>query len=448
MKKAVKINKPKKQGKPKQGVNLAQKKAYSAPKGRISGTNMGSTTIAKSEFVTNLSPSSTFQANKIILNPGYGTMFPWLSTIAAGWEKFRVKKLTFEYKTAQSTLVPGMVMFAPEFNVDAPLPSGKQELLEYAYATRGAIWEDFSMTLPSSAVMNYKDYYIRTGVTPTDSLLYDPLYLIWATDAVSTDVSYIGELWVHYEIELLYPQRLPLEVLANNSVKSFRFPNPANGTPFQNPPDINYGQLNIVVLDSATLLFNEAFEGVMVITLQQDVDGRYWNDFALWGSPFTCATSGENNPSFHDGAGGVGAALAPFQTIVVQYWYVNQAAGDSLKVLNAGFSTYDSPPAPIYFGISFTVAPIFDPFIGYYAPDTLVRMRTSSFPESKTVKGGVKTPSQNATFRGTEKSSLDRGSNSSQIKVPMVGSYLGSFRTPECSCSKCLPENGKHGASN
>ena len=252
---------------PVQAQNIANSNVvnYSRPRA-VDST--GGIIIKKREYVRNIIPQDPFTAVKIEFNPGLSTMFPWLSGVAQNFEKYKVRKLHFVYETSQSTFVPGMVMMAPEFNVSDSLPTSKAELLEYAYATRAPVWQNFKLTLNSEAVMNFKDYYIRVNElsVENDKKLYDPLYLIIATDAVSTDISYAGELWIEYEIELLYPQRIALDVLRLNSYRYFGFAAPTNSAPFANL-GVNQGGLLISKLDSARLIFNESFTGYLMMLI-------------------------------------------------------------------------------------------------------------------------------------------------------------------------------------
>jgi hypothetical protein len=307
---------------------------YSRPKFVDS---VGGIVIKKREYVQNIVPQDPFTPVKIEFNPGVSSMFPWLSGVAQNFEKYKVRKLHFIYETSQSTFVPGMIMFAPEFNVSDSLPSTKAELLEYAYATRAPVWKNFRLTLDSSAVMNFKDYYIRVNElsVENDKKLYDPLYLIVATDAVSTDISYAGELWIEYEIELLYPQRIATEVLRFNSYKFLSFSSPTNSAPLANPV-LNQGGLLISVTDSARMTFNESFSGYLMILI--DV------------SNLGLSTSFQTNPPVYElsslGSGTIsnmwsvgGTATTPSNPDFIELIYkvYNAIKDDILVIHNLGF---------------------------------------------------------------------------------------------------------------
>lgn len=263
-------------------------------------------------------------------------MFPWLSGVAPNFEKYRIRKLVFHYETSQSTFVPGMVMFAPEFNISDSLPTSKAEILEYAFATRAPVWKNFSMEIPSNVVMNYKEYYIRVNElsVQNDKKLYDPMYLIYATDAVSTDISYAGELWVEYEIELLYPQRISYDTLMFNSYKTMSFSNVTNSDPFTNSIG-SYGGLLVSVQDSAHLVFNVAFTGYLNMRIDVSNLGLATN-FYTNGPNYTLDTEGNGvlTPLWY--VGGNSSSSGP--DYISHYWSIKGAQiGDLLTIHNLGF---------------------------------------------------------------------------------------------------------------
>jgi hypothetical protein len=229
---------------------------YSSPKGVMRDNVF---TIKKREFIKNIIPTDPFQCEKIEINPGLSS-FPWLSGLAPSFEKYSFKRLVIEYKTAQSTFVPGMVMIAPEFNVDDELPSSKQQLLEYAYADRAPVWKDFQVDIKRKYLTNYKEFYVRTSVVP-DKKLYDPLFVIYATDAVSTDLEYAGELWLYYEIEFYLPQKLSIETLMKRNFIHIRSTDATNLAPFNINTEKVYGDFPIRWISDHVLQVGAQFTG-------------------------------------------------------------------------------------------------------------------------------------------------------------------------------------------
>lgn len=222
--------------------------------------------LKKQEFVQNIVPFSgpKFSATKFEVNPGIKTTFPWLSSIAMSFQKYVIKHITFEYKTAQSTFAPGMVMLAPSFDVRNEVPKTKSEMLEYAKAVRSPVWKDFSLRLDERQVMSYKTYYMRNGGKTEDLHLYDPFFLLVATDAVSDELEYIGELWVSYEIHFIDPIRLDSTVDEFEDYVYFTGQNTLQNAIFQNCTKFN-GGLDVVVTTPTSLTFKQTFTGFILL---------------------------------------------------------------------------------------------------------------------------------------------------------------------------------------
>lgn len=316
-----------------QNISNATVKKYSEPK--VSDKSHG-ITVKKREFVCNIVPQDPFTPVKVEFNPGLQVMFPWLSGVAPNFEKYRVRKILFHYETSQSTFVPGMVMFAPEFNISDAMPSTKSELLEYAFATRAPVWKNFSMEIPSNVLMNYKEYYVRVNElsVQNDKKLYDPMFLIYATDAVSTDISYAGELWVEYEIELLYPQRISYSILMFNSFRTYTFVTCSNSAPFANLNGY-FGGLLMEIVDSSHLRFKMKFTGYL--NLRIDVSNLGLADKFYTNPPnYTLDTpgSGTITPIWY--VGGNSSASGP--DYISGYWSIKNALVDDLLTFhNLGF---------------------------------------------------------------------------------------------------------------
>lgn len=320
----------------KQAENISNANVvnYSRPK---AVDTSGGIIIKKREYIQNIIPQDPFTPVKIEFNPGLNTMFPWLSGVAQNFEKYKVRKLHFIYETSQSTFVPGMVMLAPEFNVSDSLPTSKAELLEYAFATRAPVWKNFRLSIDTEAIMNFKDYYVRVNElsVQNDKKLYDPLYLIVATDAVSTDISYAGELWIEYEIELLYPQRISLDVLRFNGYKYFIFSAPTNAAAFANQAFMNGGLL-LSVTSPNTMTFNESFTGT--ITALIDVSNLGLSTSFMSNPPdwkLSSLGSGVLSPIWQVG----GTSSTPSNPDYIQLYYkiTNAIAGDEFIITNLGF---------------------------------------------------------------------------------------------------------------
>lgn len=163
--------------------------------------------ITKREFIGEVQPQPGWSLLRYEINPGVVKTFPWLSGVAKNFEKYVINKLTIEYRTGQSTFIPGKIQMAPDFDADDPSPASKKELLSYTMAVDGPLWQNFNLTIPKGYLMNQKKYYIRVSEQEIpDKKFYDPCNIFIGCDQTNTELSYLGEIWIDYDITLYEPQ--------------------------------------------------------------------------------------------------------------------------------------------------------------------------------------------------------------------------------------------------
>lgn len=312
-------------------TSLSASTQYSYPSGQMNGNSFR---IRKREFIKNIVPQDPFTPQKVEFNPGLSSCFPWLSGVAPNFEKYIVKKLRYIYETAQSTFVPGMVMMAPEFNISDELPNTKTELLEYAYAARSPVWKSFSITMSEKSIMNYRDYYVRIS-NVSDQKLYDPLYLVVATDAVSTDLSYCGELWVEYEIEFTLPQIINANLQLNNGYKRFILGLTTNEACFANLEEIQ-GNLDVIIVANNQLRFNTDFTGIVEVVIDAT---NVANQTKMEGNKSSWSLIGNGTMLVCEGIGGSGRNTDDNGYSLICYSFTNVSAGSLLQFDNLGYYT-------------------------------------------------------------------------------------------------------------
>lgn len=170
--------------------------------------------ISNCEYIADLTASGgpNFALLKFALNPGDPASFPWLSKVAALYQKYKFEQLIFEFRSNTSDYAAsgplGSVILSPLYNVIADVPQTKQQLEAYAHAVS---------TKPSNSIMcgvecdpkddNIKWYYLRN---PSDSptQFTDPGVFFVATSGLPQVVgstSSLGELWVHYTVKFDEP---------------------------------------------------------------------------------------------------------------------------------------------------------------------------------------------------------------------------------------------------
>lgn len=193
---------------------------YNAPKRVVTNAtsppSFGSnrTIVRHREFIGNILGSTSFSINSWNVNPGDETTFPWLSALAANYEKYRPIGVIFEFKSTSATALNstntalGTVMMAPRYNAVAQsAPGSKMEMLQIEGCT--SICPAESAMCGIECAKNYNPLgvlYIRNqnqGIVGSEQL-YDFCDFYLATDGMQASAT-IGELWVTYEIELLTP---------------------------------------------------------------------------------------------------------------------------------------------------------------------------------------------------------------------------------------------------
>jgi len=162
--------------------------------------------IHHSEFVTDISGSTSFTATKLSVNPGVGLTFPWLSSVARRYETYSFQNLSFEYRTMAPSTSYGYVMLAFDSDAADSTPISKIQAGSYQFARRSPPWRDMSMALSGSILHKLANYFTRSStVSNTDIKTYDVGNVYIITDG-QAGTSLIGELHVTYDIVLSTPQ--------------------------------------------------------------------------------------------------------------------------------------------------------------------------------------------------------------------------------------------------
>jgi len=168
---------------------------------RSSANVNGGLTIQHREYLGEISGNTTFGITSYEINPGLSTAFPWLSSIAPSFEKYKVTRMSYEYVNIAATSERGRVTMAFDYDVLDENPTSKVELFQYAGASEGAVWS--SLNLP---VKNIPEKFTRVGtVSSSDKKTYDAgKLLVGVSNTASTTI--VGEIFVNYTIELNTPQ--------------------------------------------------------------------------------------------------------------------------------------------------------------------------------------------------------------------------------------------------
>ena len=155
-------------------------------------------------FVTGSTDDNSFMSESI--NPGNKNLFPWLSTIAPAFEKFKVHKLNCHYvHTCAATLNGQYAMYIDYDSRDTAATSLSKVLQMYRNAV-SVIYGDKVVTYDKK-IESLKEYYIARSTTPSASWVVDetPGIFNLMTSGCSLSSDVIGDLFVDYEIELIAP---------------------------------------------------------------------------------------------------------------------------------------------------------------------------------------------------------------------------------------------------
>jgi hypothetical protein len=168
-------------------------------------------TVRHTEYLDDISGLLAFAVNPAIqvyaLNPGLITSFPWLGNMAAGYEQYRWKRLSFRYRARCGTGTNGTVYFSTQLDSNDPDFASKEEMYAYAGTKSTMPWLDMTHDCLLGRADYMKKYFIRTGdlASDEDSQLYDTGKFTFVP--ITTVAGFfMGELLVDYEVELYNPK--------------------------------------------------------------------------------------------------------------------------------------------------------------------------------------------------------------------------------------------------
>jgi hypothetical protein len=167
--------------------------------------------VCHSEYIGDISSSTNFTTMTFALNPGVAETMPWLSTMAAAFQKYRFNGLSFVLKSTSATALNstntalGVVAGAVLYNPYDAAPTTKQAMLNIAGVRDGKPAENnifpVECALQTSTFVNKL---VRTGAVSDDLAKYDMGNFILATSG-SQAAAVVGELYVTYDVTLMAP---------------------------------------------------------------------------------------------------------------------------------------------------------------------------------------------------------------------------------------------------
>lgn len=161
--------------------------------------------ITHSEMLNTLISSAsanTFKVVNFTVNPAKADVFPWLSSIATSYDKYRMRKLRLTLNTVQSTNVAGKYGLGYDPDSTDDMPVDRSEVYAMYKHMESPVWQSISMDVPVSG----KELYCNTHAV-ADSKLVDDGMIILFSDLLSNTSVQLADVIVEYEVELLDPQQ-------------------------------------------------------------------------------------------------------------------------------------------------------------------------------------------------------------------------------------------------
>jgi len=279
------------------GVSAAYASGQRSSAPRIQASR-DSSRIVHRELIASVVGSQAFAvANQFSLNPGLQATFPWLSTQAQGWERYRFNKLKFCYYTRTGSNVPGSVQLVPDYDAADPAPVSEQVASSYEDVEEDAPWKDIECELRPAALHALgPSKFIRQGVLAAnqDIKTYDAgTFFLCTTDGTAVNW---GKLWVEYDVTLMTPQ---LNAGGGGSLAAFQAASSApTSASFLAAPTLGVNSLPLVSVSGNVVTFNQAGQFMMSYNVNGTTCTQTSPPAAAAGavySDFTSAGSGTSN---------------------------------------------------------------------------------------------------------------------------------------------------------
>jgi len=208
----------KKRGRPRRATT--RDVAFSAPVSRGRIINRGklpTIRIRHREYLRDIDVTASTDARWTVpINPGMS--FPWLSSVAMAFEKYKMRSLTYEFVTSTATSTTGAIALIPEYDPDDMNEYlDKTRLYMFDGLVRGPLWNSLRMSMKCPN----KWFYTRGSTELHESKKWHDVgqLIIDVTDPSVTAT--IGEIWAEYDVEFTIPQHEEI----NHVLESFETTN-------------------------------------------------------------------------------------------------------------------------------------------------------------------------------------------------------------------------------
>lgn len=162
--------------------------------------------IAHKEYMSNIVSSATtltFNATALTLNPGKIAAFPWLSTIAGNFDKYRIMSCKISLVSNQPTTTAGRIGVGFDYDSTDPLPADRTDFFSLTHHAECSAWDSLEFDIPLQGGTRFVNSH-----TITDSKLIDYGQVIIMSDQIVATSSNLGDAIIEYVVELLDPSKL------------------------------------------------------------------------------------------------------------------------------------------------------------------------------------------------------------------------------------------------
>lgn len=202
---------------PTRGKNAMSNTLVSAPVARAKRISAASrvkysngtrgVVVTHKELIGSLESNATtlsYNAVGFVVNPGKSSTFPWLSTIATNYDKYRILGLRAHFVSNQPTSTAGRVGVGIDYDSTDPLPADRSEFFALTHHVESSPWDSISLNIPVKSEVKFVNSH-----TTTDSKLIDYGQLIVMADQIVTSGSAVllGDIIIEYTVELIDPQQ-------------------------------------------------------------------------------------------------------------------------------------------------------------------------------------------------------------------------------------------------
>lgn len=139
-------------------------------------------------------------------NPSIKSLFPWLSTVAASYERFRFRKLEFHFIPSQSASTAGRFYAAVDYDYDDAPSTTKATMMGNHTAVEAPVWQECHLKCDPACLnrdMPFKFVTCTTRGLAVENRTSYSGFLMLGFD--TTVANLLMDIWVSYEVELVTP---------------------------------------------------------------------------------------------------------------------------------------------------------------------------------------------------------------------------------------------------